>query len=70
MGLLLAGVASANTGNAQTWPSGTVRLVVPYPPGGSTDVIARLVQSGLQQRIGATIIVDNRAGPAALEPRQ
>jgi tripartite-type tricarboxylate transporter receptor subunit TctC len=62
VGLLLAGVASANTGNAQTWPSGTVRLVVPYPPGGSTDVIARLVQNGLQQRIGATIIVDNRAG--------
>jgi tripartite-type tricarboxylate transporter receptor subunit TctC len=62
VGLLLAGVASANTGNAQTWPSSTVRLVVPYPPGGSTDVIARLVQNGLQQRIGATIIVDNRAG--------
>jgi tripartite-type tricarboxylate transporter receptor subunit TctC len=35
---------------------------VPYPPGGSTDVIARLVQPGLQQRLGATIVIENRPG--------
>jgi tripartite-type tricarboxylate transporter receptor subunit TctC len=47
---------------AQTWPSGNIRIVVPYPPAGSTDVIARLVQNGLQQRLGVNVIVDNRAG--------
>src|SRR5215475_9134327 len=49
-------------GAAQSWPSGNIRIVVPYPPAGSTDVIARLVQNGLQQRLGVNIIVDNRAG--------
>ena len=44
------------------WPSGTIRLVVPFAAGGSIDMIARLVQPGLQQRLGNTIIVDNRPG--------
>ena len=47
---------------AQTWPAGTIKIVVPYPPAGSTDVIARLVQNDLQQRLGATIIIENRPG--------
>jgi tripartite-type tricarboxylate transporter receptor subunit TctC len=57
-----AAVAWPHAGLAQTWPSGNIRIVVPYPPAGSTDVIARLVQNGLQQRLGVNIIVDNRAG--------
>src|SRR5262249_20029341 len=44
---------------AQSWPSGAIRIVVPFPPGGSTDVIARLAQPGLQQRLGTTIILEN-----------
>ena len=44
------------------WPAGTIKLVVPYPPGGSTDVIARLVQPCLQQRLATTVIIENRAG--------
>jgi tripartite-type tricarboxylate transporter receptor subunit TctC len=49
--------------HAQSWPSAaTIKLVVPYPPGGSTDVIARLVQPMLQQRLAATIVIDNRPG--------
>lgn len=44
------------------WPSGTIRLIVPFPPGGSTDVIARMVQPGLQQRLGTNVIVENRPG--------
>jgi tripartite-type tricarboxylate transporter receptor subunit TctC len=47
---------------AQTWPSGPIRLIVPYPAGGSVDTLARLAQAGLQQRLGATIIVENRSG--------
>src|SRR6187551_1582771 len=44
-------VAQAQT-QAQTWPSGPIRFIVPFPPGGSTDALARLVQTGLQQRLG------------------
>ena len=59
---LATAVAWPCAGLAQTWPSGNIRIVVPYPPAGSTDVIARLVQNGLQQRLGVNVIVDNRAG--------
>ena len=48
--------------NPLGWPAGTIKLIVPYPPGGSTDVIARLVQPCLQQRLGTTVIIENRAG--------
>ena len=57
------GNPQANTpGGPQGWPAGTIKLVVPYPPGGSTDVIARLVQPCLQQRLGTNLIIENRAG--------
>jgi tripartite-type tricarboxylate transporter receptor subunit TctC len=64
--LVLGGIATPLAAQvatqAQTWPSGTVRIVVAYPPGGSTDAIMRLVQNPLQERLGATIIIENRAG--------
>ena len=46
----------------QAWLSGTIRIVVPFPAGGSVDTISRLVQTGLQQRLGANVIVENRPG--------
>jgi tripartite-type tricarboxylate transporter receptor subunit TctC len=59
--LVLASAAPV-VARAQNWPSGTIRIVVPYPPAGSTDAMMRLVQPTLQQRLGATIIIENRAG--------
>jgi tripartite-type tricarboxylate transporter receptor subunit TctC len=47
---------------AQNWPSGAIRIVIPFPPGGSTDALARLVQTGLQQRLGVNIIIENKPG--------
>ena len=47
---------------AQGWPSKPVRLVVPYPPGGPTDIVARVVAERLTAQTGQTFIVDNRAG--------
>ena len=47
---------------AQSWPSGPIRIVVPFPPGGSVDAVARLAQAGLSQRLGATIVIENRTG--------
>lgn len=44
------------------WPAKSVRLVVPYPPGGSTDVVARLIAQRLSEKFGQTFVVENRAG--------
>ncbi|MBX9701358.1 MAG: tripartite tricarboxylate transporter substrate binding protein [Acetobacteraceae bacterium] len=44
------------------WPSGPIRIIVPFPPGGSVDTIARLLQPHLQADLGVPIIVENRPG--------
>lgn len=58
LGLALAPVA----GLAQDWPSKAVTLVVPFPPGGSNDVAARVVAESLRKRLGQTVVVDNKPG--------
>jgi tripartite-type tricarboxylate transporter receptor subunit TctC len=47
---------------AQSFPSRPVRLVVPYPPGGANDIVARLVSPTMIQQLGQNVIVDNRGG--------
>jgi tripartite-type tricarboxylate transporter receptor subunit TctC len=47
---------------AQEWPARPVRLIVPFPAGGGTDVVARLVAKHLQQEIGQPVVVENRGG--------
>lgn len=47
---------------AQAFPSRAVELVVPYPPGGSTDVVARMLQAKIAPTLGQPMVVDNRAG--------
>ncbi|MDB5413514.1 MAG: transporter substrate-binding protein [Rubritepida sp.] len=44
------------------WPNRTIRLIVPYPPGGGSDVTARLAAPGLQAALGQPVVIDNRAG--------
>jgi tripartite-type tricarboxylate transporter receptor subunit TctC len=55
MGLLIASTALA-------WPDKAVTLVVPFPPGGSTDLIARTLAPKLQEKFGGSFITDNKAG--------
>ena len=59
LALSLVAVSSAM---AQAWPSKPVTLVVPFPPGGSTDMIARTLGPKLQEKLGGNFIVDNKAG--------
>lgn len=48
--------------HAQNWPAKPVRVVVPYPPGGAVDVVARKVAAKLQEQTGQTFYVENKAG--------
>ncbi|MGH8617998.1 MAG: Bug family tripartite tricarboxylate transporter substrate binding protein [Burkholderiales bacterium] len=50
---------------AQTWPAKPVRLIVTFPPGGSSDLVARLISGPLTEKLGQTVVIDNRPGGGA-----
>jgi tripartite-type tricarboxylate transporter receptor subunit TctC len=60
--ILIGTLLSPLAARAQSWPSGPIRIIVPFPPGGSVDAVARYAQAGLGQRLGATIVIENRTG--------
>jgi len=57
-----AAMAAAPAGNAQTYPTKQIRLLVPYPPGGAVDIVARTLSQQLSQDWNAQFVVDNRPG--------
>ena len=61
--LVAAGAALAlPAAHAQTWPARPIRVIVPYTPGGFTDVTARLIAQKLQERLGQPVSIDNKPG--------
>ena len=59
IGLLFA---LSSTAHAQTWPQKSVRFIVPFPPGGATDISARMVGQKLTEIWGQTVVIENRGG--------
>ena len=62
----LSAIALPAYGQTGPWPNKPIRLVVPYAPGGTTDVVARVVAEYLGKRLGQNIIVDNKPGKGAM----
>lgn len=60
--LITLGLLAAAAASAQEWPGKPVRFVVPYPPGGGTDVMARILQNRLAEALGQQIVIENRGG--------
>ena len=60
--LLLFAVVFSFAAKAQDWPHKPVRWIVPYPPGGGTDVISRIVQQRVSEALGQPIVIENRGG--------
>ncbi|NBX88841.1 MAG: tripartite tricarboxylate transporter substrate binding protein, partial [Betaproteobacteria bacterium] len=63
--VFFAGFA-VNMSFAQPYPSKPIRLVVPFPPGGPTDLLARAIGQKLQERIGQSVIIDNKPGASTI----
>jgi tripartite-type tricarboxylate transporter receptor subunit TctC len=63
---LIAGVALSMTGFAQPYPDKPIKWIVPYPPGGTTDVVARSIAQAMGERLGVAIVIENKGGAAGV----
>ena len=57
-------LALTTAGAAQDYPTKPVRLIIPFPPGGSNDVVGRLIATHLSEKLGKQVVVDNRGAGA------
>jgi tripartite-type tricarboxylate transporter receptor subunit TctC len=66
LALLLAPLLASRGASAQAYPARPIRIIVPWPPGGATDLAGRVVAQQLADRLSATVVVENRAGAAGI----
>ena len=66
LALLLLALCLAPPAGAQTFPDRPLRLVIPYTPGGTNDIVGRLVTEGMAQRLGQSFVVENRGGAGGM----
>lgn len=64
--VVAVGIAFPMPSIAQKWPDKNVRVLVPFPPGGGTDIQARLLSTEFQKRMGQNFVVDNRTGASGI----
>ncbi|MCC6535521.1 MAG: tripartite tricarboxylate transporter substrate binding protein [Burkholderiales bacterium] len=64
--LALCSVLAAPAGLAQSYPARPIRMIIPWPPGGGTDVIGRIICQRLSEQLGQQVVVDNRGGASTI----
>ena len=62
----MSGIAVARSAAAQAYPQRAVRIIVPYAPGGGTDVFSRLLAAQMEREFGQTLVIDNRGGGGSI----
>ncbi len=63
---VVAGLAAADGAAAQAWPAKPVRMVIAFPPGGTSDFVGRVVAAKLSEFLGQSIVIDNKPGASGL----
>src|SRR2546423_3795283 len=64
--VLAASILATGPASAQTYPNRPITLVVPYPPGGATDAIARIMQDSMTESLGQQIVIENIGGAGGM----
>src|SRR5687768_5625877 len=62
----IAGLAAAPLALAQAYPAKPVRVLIPWPPGGSNDIVGRILAQRLSENLGQQFVIDNRAGASSM----
>ena len=68
--MAIAALGLATPAPAQTYPDRLIRMIVPFPPGGPVDIMARIVTQGLPPILGQSVIIENRAGASGSDRRE
>ncbi len=63
---MAAAIFAANASAAESYPTKPVRLIIPFPPGGSNDIVGRMIAMQLSERLGKQVVADNRGGAGGI----